>query len=67
LSKKRGASNFDAPLFASKWLPVLDEFRNFLVSGEGTIMAEQIKQFNIDFGVLDGVPSVSPASKGRAE
>jgi hypothetical protein len=29
------------------WLPVLDEIRNFLVSGEGAIMAEQIKHFNI--------------------
>jgi hypothetical protein len=35
------------PLFASKWLAVLDKFRNFLASGEGAIMAEQIKHFNV--------------------
>jgi len=47
MSKKRGALNFDAPLFASNWLPIVDEFRNFLVSGEGATVAEEIKQFNI--------------------
>jgi hypothetical protein len=35
------------------WLPVLDEFRNFLASGEGATVAEQIKQFNKGFVVLD--------------
>jgi len=30
-------------LALNSWLPVLDEFRNFLASGEGAIVAEQIK------------------------
>jgi len=27
------------------WLPVLDEFRNFLASGEGAFVIEQIEHF----------------------
>jgi len=49
------------------WLPVLDEFRNFLASGEGAIVVEQIKQFNLDFGVLDGVLPDALASGERVE
>ena len=45
----------------------MDEFRNFLTSGEGAIVAEQIKQFNIDFGVLDGVLPDALASGERVE
>ena len=43
----KGATKMGLPPSASRWFPVLDEFRNFLASGEGAVVAEQIKDFNI--------------------
>jgi hypothetical protein len=42
----KGASTFGGvPLSASKWLPIVDEFRNFLMSEDANIVLEKIKDF----------------------
>jgi hypothetical protein len=42
MSKKGAVPNDIAP-FASNWLPMIDEFRNFLMSEEADIVLEHIK------------------------
>lgn len=45
-TKKLGNREW-VPSFGGSWLPFVDEFRNFLASREGAVMAEQIKHVNV--------------------
>ena len=42
---KKRACSIGHALFASKWLPIVDEFRNFLLSEDANNGLEQIKDF----------------------
>jgi hypothetical protein len=45
LEQAKGATKNWLPLSASKWLPIVDEFRNFLMSKEADTVLEHIKDF----------------------
>jgi len=41
--KKRGASNFDAPLFTSKWLPGQDSFDKLRVNSQRFSLEPEVR------------------------